>query len=85
MFAPFVVRLDHALGHQRFIRLRGKAIAVHAQIINQFLRLCWLRAALSPTSDQSCTSQRPETWIACLTLVTLITLPLYSNHTLDLY
>ena len=36
MFAPLVVRLDHVLGHQRFMRLRGKAIATHTQIINQF-------------------------------------------------
>lgn len=36
MFAPLVVRLDHVLGHHRFIRLRGKAIATHTQIIHQF-------------------------------------------------
>lgn len=36
MFAPLVVRLDHAFGHQRFIQLRKKAIAAHTQIINQF-------------------------------------------------
>ncbi|WP_299491550.1 electron transporter [Acaryochloris sp. IP29b_bin.137] len=36
MFAPFVIQIDHILGHQRFIRLRGKAIAIHIQVINQF-------------------------------------------------
>lgn len=39
MFAPLVVRLAHVLGHQHFIRLRGKAIATHTQIINQFCEL----------------------------------------------
>lgn len=33
MFAPIVVLVRRWLGDQRFVRLRGQAIALHAQLI----------------------------------------------------
>ena len=35
MFAPIVVLIRRWLGEPRFIRLRGKAIALHAQVITE--------------------------------------------------
>jgi hypothetical protein len=36
MFAPIVILFRHWFGSDRFLRLRGQAIALHAQIISQF-------------------------------------------------
>ncbi len=36
MFAPIVVMVRRQLGDARFVRLRGQAIALHAQVITRF-------------------------------------------------
>ncbi len=36
MFAPIVVILRKQMGDPEFVRLRGKAIALHAQVITSF-------------------------------------------------
>ncbi len=36
MFAPLVVLVRRSLGDAKFVRLRGQAIALHAQVITQF-------------------------------------------------
>jgi hypothetical protein len=36
MFAPIVVLIRRQLGDPQFVRLRGKAIALHAQVITHF-------------------------------------------------
>jgi hypothetical protein len=54
MFAPIVVLVRKGMGEPEFIRLRGKAIALHAQIITNFCerfnidrvqRQSWIRLA----------------------------------------
>jgi hypothetical protein len=39
MFAPIVVMVRRQLGDAHFVRLRGQAIAMHAQVITQFCDL----------------------------------------------
>lgn len=39
MFAPIVILLRHWFGSDRFLRLRGQAIALHAQTISKFCDL----------------------------------------------
>lgn len=36
MFAPIVVLFRQLMGEPKFVRLRGKAIALHAQVITNF-------------------------------------------------
>lgn len=36
MFAPLVVLIQRLMGNASFIRLRGKAIALHSQVITKF-------------------------------------------------
>lgn len=36
MFAPIIVLVRRWMGEPEFIRLRGKAIALHAQVITRF-------------------------------------------------
>ena len=36
MFAPLVISLKNAMGNKEFLKLRGKAIALHSQVITQF-------------------------------------------------
>jgi len=36
MFAPIVVMVRSQVGDPEFVRLRGKAIALHAQVITDF-------------------------------------------------
>jgi hypothetical protein len=35
MFAPIVVLVRYWMGDQKFVRLRGQAIALHAQVITK--------------------------------------------------
>jgi hypothetical protein len=36
MFAPIVVLIRKQMGDPKFIRVRGKAIALHSQVITKF-------------------------------------------------
>jgi transposase-like protein len=36
MFAPIVVLFRQLMGEPKFVRFRGKAIALHAQVITNF-------------------------------------------------
>ncbi len=36
MFAPIVVLVRRLMGDAKFVRLRGQAIALHAQVITRF-------------------------------------------------
>ncbi|KAL3506183.1 hypothetical protein ACH5RR_031565 [Cinchona calisaya] len=38
LFAPFVVVARSIIGKKRFNQLRGKAISVHSQVINEFCK-----------------------------------------------
>ncbi|MBF2027579.1 MAG: electron transporter [Oscillatoriales cyanobacterium C42_A2020_001] len=40
MFAPIVVVFRRLMGDAKFVRLRGQAIALHAQIITKFCDRC---------------------------------------------
>lgn len=38
MFAPFVVVIRRWLGDPKFVQVRGKAIAMHSQVITNFCK-----------------------------------------------
>ena len=38
MFAPFVILVRDSMGERRFRQVRGKAIALHSQVITRFCK-----------------------------------------------
>ena len=45
MFTPLILHLHHWIGDTRFRKMRGRAIALHAQVINTFCQRIHLKPA----------------------------------------